>query len=38
MGVSTKLYLKKYNFEQYFCNHSFEIHASSVIILQKKER
>jgi hypothetical protein len=38
MGVSTKLDLKKYNFVQYRCNHSFEIHASSVTILQTQQR
>jgi hypothetical protein len=37
MRVSTKLDLKKYNFVQYRCNHSFEIHASSVTILQKQK-
>jgi hypothetical protein len=34
MRVSKKLDLKKnYNFVQYRCNHSFEIHASLVTIL-----
>jgi hypothetical protein len=32
MRVSTKLDLKKYNFIQYRCNHSFKIHASLVTV------
>jgi hypothetical protein len=37
MRVGTKLGLKEYNFVHYRCNHSFEINASLVTILQKQQ-